>query len=107
MVKSGMKEKPEYQIRPKVSTYRLMTHLSFALAIFSLLLWNGLTLVSKSPETHINPGNFKAFKRVRFLSIFLVHFVGLNFITGATMAGIDAGKVFNTWPLMNGEFFLS
>jgi len=25
------------------------------------------------------------------------------FYTSATMAGIDAGKVFNTWPLMNGS----
>lgn len=31
-----------------------------------------------------------------------MHLVALNLITGAAMAGIDAGKVFNTWPLMNG-----
>lgn len=40
---------------------------------------------------------------MRGLSIGLIHLVALNLISGATMAGIDAGKVFNTWPLMNGQ----
>lgn len=39
MVKSGLEKKHDYQIRPKVSTYRLITHLSIAITIYSTLLW--------------------------------------------------------------------
>ena len=41
-------------------------------------------------------------KNLRRLSILLIHLVALNIVSGAAMAGIDAGKVFNTWPTMNG-----
>jgi cytochrome c oxidase assembly protein subunit 15 len=30
----------------------------------------------------------------------MLHTSILNILTGVTVAGIDAGKVFNTWPLM-------
>lgn len=47
MVKSGMKEKPDYQSRPRVSPYRLSVHLNTALVIYGGLFWNGLTLWRK------------------------------------------------------------
>jgi cytochrome c oxidase assembly protein subunit 15 len=40
---------------------------------------------------------------MRSLGVLLLHCVAFNIFSGATMAGIDAGKVFNTWPLMNGQ----
>lgn len=39
---------------------------------------------------------------MRGLGIGLLHFVALNIMSGAIVAGIDAGKGFNTWPDMNG-----
>ena len=33
--------------------------------------------------------------------------MGLNLVSGASVAGIQAGKVFNTWPSMNGAFIPS
>jgi len=38
-------------------------------------------------------------------AVLLIHLVAFNIFSGATMAGIDAGKVFNTWPTMNGQIF--
>ena len=37
------------------------------------------------------------------LALLLVHCIAINLLSGAAMAGIDAGKVFNTWPLMNDQ----
>lgn len=47
MVKSGLKEKPDYLKKPSVSVYRLMFHLNTALLIYGGLVWNGLTLLRK------------------------------------------------------------
>ncbi len=47
MVKSGLNEKPEYQSRPRVSPYRLMTHLMMATTIYSALLWHSFALLIK------------------------------------------------------------
>jgi cytochrome c oxidase assembly protein subunit 15 len=47
MVKSGLNEKPEYQSRPRVSPYRLMTHLMMATTIYSALLWHSFCLLIK------------------------------------------------------------
>jgi len=39
---------------------------------------------------------------MRHLGISLIVLLSLNIFSGALMAGIDAGKVYNTWPYMNG-----
>lgn len=41
------------------------------------------------------------------MTILLLHFIAFNLISGVSVAGIDAGKVFNTWPLMNGAIIPS
>ena len=55
MVKSGMKDKPDYQVRPRVSVYRLFVHLNMALIIYTGLFWNGLTLLRKPQELLLTP----------------------------------------------------
>ena len=46
MVRSGLNQpKPEYQLKPRVSTYRLMVHLSMAISIYSLLVWNAASIL--------------------------------------------------------------
>ena len=55
MVKSGLKVKPDYQDRPRVSPYRLMTHLMMATAIYSGILYNAFTLLIKPAP--IDPTN--------------------------------------------------
>ena len=93
MVKSGLTQKPDYQTRQRVSTYRLATHLSLALSIYSLLIWNALTLLRQSQESYLNPKNFKEVMRFRNKVIFVLPFVALNLFSGVAVAGIDAGKV--------------
>lgn len=101
MVKSGFKEKPEYQSRPRVSTYRLFVHLNTAIIIYSVLFWNALNLLRPQQiETNLNLKNVKSIRRG---AIFLIHLVVLNIMSGVCVAGIDAGKLYNTWPLMNNE----
>lgn len=108
MVKSGLNEKPDYQSRPRVSPYRLATHLTMATALYSGLIWNAFTLLIK--PTVVDPSDvskLKYIKNIRVLSIVLIHCLIFNIITGAFVAGIDAGKVYNTWPLMNGQWIPS
>lgn len=73
---------------PAVSQYRLATHLSMALLIFALLIWTGLNLRDGQaglPRGH-NAG-----------TIFLV---AITIIAGAFVAGMDAGLLYNEYPLM-------
>ncbi|NVJ93656.1 MAG: COX15/CtaA family protein [Methylocystaceae bacterium] len=87
MVKSGLVNDPE------VSQYRLMAHLGFAFALYSALIWVGLSFYCGRQPTR--PKN-----RVLFLW-------GLSYITilaGALVAGLDAGLTYNTFPLMDGDW---
>lgn len=43
--------------------------------------------------------------KFRKYTLLIVPFLALNIISGVAVAGIDAGKVYNTWPSMNGIYF--
>lgn len=92
MVASGLEDNPD------VSHYRLAIHLCAAFAVFALVLWtvfdirNGLAAFGSNGSA--------AGKWARWLLVLLV----LQIIWGAFTAGLDAGRIYNTWPLMNGEF---
>lgn len=104
MVKSGLNEKAEYQNRPRVSPYRLATHLGMATLLYSGLLWHSFALLI--PATAVEASDLaklKYLRSIRILGIVLIKCLVLNLLTGAFVAGIDAGRVYNTWPLMNGE----
>lgn len=45
--------------------------------------------------------------RIRLFAKILLIFIAANLVSGAAVAGIDAGKVFNTFPTMNGSFIPS
>lgn len=82
--------------------YRLFVHLNCAFVIYGLLLWNGLTLLRLPPETTWRSANVEPLLRVRRFALAAAHLLALTVAAGSIVAGIDAGKVFNTWPLMNG-----
>jgi len=86
MVQSGLID------RPSVSHFRLAAHLSLAALIFCYLLWLAFDLKGK-PATN---GTFcqKRHAWVCFAAAFI------TLIWGAFVAGLDAGLVYNTWPLM-------
>lgn len=102
MVKSGVNKHEAYQSRPRVSPYRLSVHLMMATGIYMGLFYQGVKLLvtncTPPPEAGI-----KNVRNIRFLGILLIKCILLNIFSGALVAGIDAGKVYNTWPLMNGE----
>lgn len=94
MVKSGLKEKPHYQDRPRVSPYRLMTHLMMATAIYSGILYNAFTLLIKpAPVDPSNLQYIKYLRKLRIIGIVMIKCLLLNILSGALVAGIDAGKV--------------
>ncbi|XP_037541448.1 cytochrome c oxidase assembly protein COX15 homolog isoform X1 [Nematolebias whitei] len=96
MVKSGLEEKPESPDVPRVSQYRLTAHLGSALLLYVASLWTGLTMLlpaHKLAET----------KRLMQLRRFAKGTGGLVFLTalsGAFVAGLDAGLVYNSFPKM-------
>ena len=92
MVKSGLVE------RTDVSQYRLSLHLTVAFFIFILLLWNYLKYNNK--KTNIS---YK--KLPYFLPIIFLLTIILQISIGAFVSGLDGGKLYQTWPLMNENYF--
>jgi len=90
-------------MKPKVSTYRLVTHLSIALTSYSILFWNALNLL-RNNHILIDKLSLLNMMKIRKYGIYIIHFVALNLLSGAMVAGIEGGKVYNSWPLMNGQF---
>ena len=94
MVESGLSQ------RITVSHYRLALHLLMALVIFGLTLWQALNLFADR-ELCVNDTN-RGFVIVVFFILFLFY---VQVIFGAFVSGLDAGLVFNTWPLMDGYIY--
>ena len=94
MVSSGLTE------RVSVSQYRLAIHFMLALFIFSAVVW----LLRR----HIQGGvPSVAPLRVKVVGRVLLVLVFLQLYFGALVAGLRAGRVFNTWPLIDGAFIPS
>ena len=92
MVKSGLSE------RIDVSHYYLSLHLSLAFVIFILLLWNYLK--------YRNHKVCKFYRKLPFyLPIFFICFVLLQILIGAFVSGLEAGQIYQSWPLMNKSYF--
>lgn len=90
MVSSGL----EGSGRVSVSQYRLAFHLTLACAIYAAVLWTAQQLRPRPP------GDEPARLRVGALAIAVL--VLAQIYLGALVAGLDAGLVFNTWPLIDG-----
>ena len=92
MVKSGLTE------RTDVSHYRLALHLFLAFIILILLVWNYL----KYKTQQIN--SYKK-KLPLYLPILFTSLILLQICIGAFVSGLDAGQIYQTWPLMNQSYF--
>ncbi|NUB46569.1 COX15/CtaA family protein [Fertoebacter nigrum] len=89
--------------RVDVASYRLATHLGLAFVILGFIAWY-VFLLGRTETALLQA------RRVREAKLFgmttgLLHFTFLQILLGALVAGIDAGRGFPTWPLMNGQFF--
>ena len=88
MVKSGLVN------RVDVSQYRLAAHLTMACVIFAYALWLARSLVPRGE------GDARVAWGAGALTGLVLAQIGL----GGFVAGMDAGLVYNTWPLMDGAF---
>nr|CAG4645480.1 EOG090X04TT [Lynceus sp. MCZ IZ 141354] len=99
MVKSGL-EAERFQKQsdvPRVSQYRLAAHLSSAFVLYSLFLWSSLELLlpAITPSSVIK--NQVVFRRWAHGAKGLIF---LTAVSGAFVAGLDAGLLYNSYPKM-------
>lgn len=92
MVKSGLVDEPA------VSQYRLAAHLGLALVIYLAIFWVALGLTA--PRL----GHWREGRRFAGKAGVLLAAVFLTVMSGAFVAGLDAGLIYNTFPLMHGAF---
>ena len=90
MVSSGLID------RVDVSHFRLALHLIVAFIILSLILWNYLK---------INVSNIYIRKLQSTLPLVFVFFLFFQIVIGAFVSGMDAGTIYNSWPLMGSSYF--
>ncbi len=82
-----------------VSHYRLSVHLSMAFIIISCIYW----LIQ---NTRINSSKiFFNFSYKNLPYLILILFIFFQIILGAFVSGLDAGRVYQTWPLMGSTYF--
>lgn len=89
MVKSGLVD------RVDVSQYRLAAHLGLAVLIFGAILWVAFGLGAPQGTGRANRGLYRS-------AIGLCALIFFQILLGALVAGIHAGRIHNTWPLMDG-----
>ena len=85
-----------------VASYRLAIHLGLAFVILGLIAWY-VFLLGRS-EADLLAARRGREPRLFSLSTGLMHFAFLQILIGALVAGIDAGRTYNEWPLMGGSF---
>ncbi|WP_341235316.1 heme A synthase [uncultured Sulfitobacter sp.] len=86
-----------------VASYRLATHLGLAFVILGFITWYALML--GRPEKDLMQARRAKESKLFGMSTGVLHFAFLQILLGALVAGIDAGRYFVDWPLMQGQFF--
>ena len=90
MVSSGLVD------RIDVSHFRLSIHLLIAFLIISLIFWNYLELKNL---------NFSKNGLNKLIPLIFLLFIFSQISIGAFVSGMDAGKIYNSWPLMGTSYF--
>ncbi|MEO1189064.1 MAG: COX15/CtaA family protein [Pseudomonadota bacterium] len=91
MVASGIGETDRLDVAP----YRLMTHFGLALLIIAITTWFWLDLSERKRIAMAPP--------LQLLALALLAVTSVQMLTGALVAGLDAGRSYTDWPLMAGE----
>ena len=91
MVSSGLVD------RVDVSHYRLSVHLVLAFLILSLIFWSYLKITVRN--------NNQSFRINRFIPFCFLILIFVQIAIGAFVSGMDAGKIYNSWPLMGSTYF--
>jgi cytochrome c oxidase assembly protein subunit 15 len=91
MVKSGLVDRVE------VSQYRLVAHLGLALLLYAAIVWTALDLLRPRSAAAL------AAAGLRRAAGLLVALIFLTVLAGGFVAGLHAGLIYNTFPLMDGR----
>ncbi len=91
MVSSGLVD------RVDVSHYRLSVHLVLAFLILSLIFWSYLKITVRNSN--------QSFRINRFIPFCFLILIFVQIAIGAFVSGMDAGKIYNSWPLMGSTYF--
>lgn len=86
MVKSGLVDDP------RVSQYRLTAHLASAFLIYAFMFWVALSLIYPAAGSRVHP----RFGRTAALT----GLISVTILSGGFVAGLKAGKLYNTFPKM-------
>ena len=90
MVSSGLVDEVD------VSHFRLSVHLLIAFLILSLIFWNYLKI---NKDNNISN---KIGSKIPLLFLILIF---IQIVIGAFVSGMDAGKIYNSWPFMGNTYF--
>jgi heme a synthase len=110
MVASGLTE------RVSVSQYRLAFHLTLACMIYVALVWTADRTPPPNPPPQAGEGREGAAtqaarrmvpRRLRWSACALLVLVIVQIYLGALVAGLRAGLIYNTWPLIDGNLIPS
>ena len=115
MVKSGLgddrrDEKTEIRVKP----VRLATHLGMAMATYGALLWTGLDILAlryqkeklAQLQQSLSKQTLQLSKRLRVASLGVAGLTFATVLSGALVAGQDAGRAYNMWPKMTDEYYI-
>jgi cytochrome c oxidase assembly protein subunit 15 len=94
MVASGL------SVRIEVSQYRLAAHFAAALLIYGATVWTAADLLNRRQRSQVSGDELR---RVRRTAMGVTGLTILTAIAGAFVAGLRAGHMFNTFPLMAGQ----
>jgi len=85
---------------PRVSQYRLAAHLSSAMVLYSFFLWNSMTVLSGPlPNmSHLSAASLQNVAKFSGMAMGVKALVFLTAVSGAFVAGLDAGLVYNSFP---------
>ncbi|KAF2717989.1 COX15-CtaA-domain-containing protein [Polychaeton citri CBS 116435] len=109
MVKSGLKDDLFAPgSHPRVSQYRLAAHLGTAFVAYIAMLWNGLAILqqhrllgdtAKASKffSQLQSPSVRSFSRIHAAISMLIF---TTVISGAFVAGLDAGLIYNDFPWM-------
>lgn len=90
MVASGLSERVE------VSQYRLATHLILAVVIYAAIVWTLLQMGQGRAAGAVAAARHRLVAKILVVAIFVQLYLG------ALVAGLRAGRVYNTWPEIDG-----
>ncbi|RYZ50051.1 MAG: heme A synthase [Proteobacteria bacterium] len=93
MVKSGLVD------MPRVSHYRLATHLGLAMFLMVFLYW-----IAQDIRFPVRQSKLEAKPQLMKYTIAFLVLVVVQIFWGALTAGLRAGHMYNTFPLMNGSW---